>query len=85
MTVHTYRVTGSFPSRDRVVHFRKEVRGIKESDAIEKIYSEIGSTQRLKRQVIKISKIEIIPLDEPLRDPFIQNMRDDKDIRIFIQ
>ena len=85
MTVHTYRVIGSYPGRDGIVHFRKEVRGLKEQDSLEKIFSEIGSTQRLKRQQIKIDKIEIISPDEPLRNPFVQNLRDDENIRIFIQ
>lgn len=48
--------------------FVKDVRALKVEDAIEKVYSELGSRHKLKRAHIKIEKVtEINP--EEVKDP----------------
>jgi large subunit ribosomal protein LX len=44
---------------------------MKEEDAIEKIYSEIGSKHHVKRTSIKIVEVSEISVDE-VQDPILQ-------------
>ncbi len=61
--VKIFRISG-FYTRNRVKYlFRKDVRAIKEEDALEKVLSLITSTGLLRRQ-IKIEKIEVIKPEE---------------------
>ncbi len=61
--VKIFRISG-FYTRNRVKYlFRKDVRAIKEEDALEKVLSLITSTSLLRRQ-IKIEKIEVIKPEE---------------------
>lgn len=61
--VKIFRVSG-FYTRNRVKYlFRKDVRAIKEEDALEKVLTLITSTGLLRRQ-IKIEKIVVIKPEE---------------------
>lgn len=61
--VKIFRISG-FYTRARVKYlFRKDVRAIKEEDALEKVLSLITSTGLLRRQ-IKIEKIVVIKPEE---------------------
>jgi len=66
--VKIYRVEGKMLiSHDKYPtwqKFVKEVRALNERQAIEKIYSLLGSIHKLKRYHIKIEKIYEIPLEE---------------------
>ena len=66
--VKTYRVTGIIllsPDKLRKIQpFAIDVRAVKKEDAIEKIYSELGSKHKLKRSHIKIVNIYEIPPEE---------------------
>ncbi len=44
--------------------FRIYVRAVRERDAIEKVYSDLGSRHKLKRYHIKISTVKEVPLDQ---------------------
>ncbi|MBD3195267.1 MAG: 50S ribosomal protein L18a [Candidatus Lokiarchaeota archaeon] len=57
--IKIYRVTGVYWKNHRENLFRKEVRAMKEEDAIEKVLSQITSIGLLRRQ-ITIREIEII-------------------------
>jgi len=61
--VKIFRISG-FYTRNRIKYlFRKDVRAIKEEDALEKVLTLITSTGLLRRQ-IKIEKIEVIKPEE---------------------
>ncbi len=61
--VKIFRISG-FYTKNRVKYlFRKDVRAIKEEDALEKVLTLITSTSLLRRQ-IKIEKVEVIKPEE---------------------
>jgi len=66
--VKTFLVKGRMLiSHDRFPEWRKfeiYVRAVKEEDAIEKIYSELGSRHKLKRYHIRIDEVREVPLEE---------------------
>ncbi len=62
--VKVFRVTGEIRKPNYQTGFRKEVRAVKPEEAMEKIYTEIGSKHRAKRFQIKIIKVEEVALEE---------------------
>ncbi|MDH5437364.1 MAG: 50S ribosomal protein L18Ae [Candidatus Bathyarchaeota archaeon] len=62
--VKVFRVTGEIRKPNYQTGFRKEVRAVKPEDAVEKIYTEVGSKHRVKRFQIKIIKVEEVPPEE---------------------
>jgi large subunit ribosomal protein LX len=62
--VKVFRVTGEIRKPNYQTGFRKEVRAVKPEDAVEKIYTEVGSKHRTKRFQIKIIKVEEVPPEE---------------------
>jgi len=56
--VKTYKVTGYLKKGGRKITFVKELKAVKESDALEKIYSETGSRHKAKRFDIKVTEIK---------------------------
>ncbi len=62
--VKVFRVTGEIRKPNLQTAFRKEVRAVKREDAVEKIYTEIGSKHRAKRFQIKIINVEEVPSEE---------------------
>ena len=71
--VKIYRITGRILGKEEPMLFRKEYRALKREDAIEYLYSEMGSKHHVKRTLIKIDKIEEISEDE-VTDPILQNI-----------
>jgi len=59
-----FRVTGEIRKPNYQTSFRKEVRAVRPDDAVETIYTEIGSKHRVKRFQIKITKVEEVPPEE---------------------
>jgi len=68
MEVKVYRVRGIAlfsPDRIRVWQpFTIDVRAVKKEDAIEKVYSDLGSKHKLKRAHIKIIEVSEISPEE---------------------
>lgn len=62
--VKVFRVIGEIKKPNYQTGFRKEVRAIKLEDAVETVYTEIGSKHRAKRFQIKIINVEEVPLEE---------------------
>lgn len=62
--VKVFRVTGEIRKPNYQTGFRKEVRAVKPEDAVENIYTEVGSKHRAKRFQIKIIKVEEVPPEE---------------------
>ena len=56
--VKTFRITGEVKKPRTTIPFSLEMRATKEEDAIEKIYTDIGSRHKARRLEIKLTKIE---------------------------
>ncbi|MGP3667864.1 MAG: 50S ribosomal protein L18Ae [Candidatus Bathyarchaeota archaeon] len=69
--VKTFRVVCKAKVNFKVLFFSKEVRGLSLKEALEKVYSDIGSKNKLKRNEIKIVKVEEINPAEA-RNPLIR-------------
>ena len=62
--VKVYRVSGKINKPNLQTEFSKEIRAIKPEDAVEKVYTLIGSKHRVRRFQMSITKVEEIGLDE---------------------
>ena len=62
--VKVFRVSGKINKPNLQTEFSKEIRAIKPEDAVEKVYTLIGSKHRVRRYQMSISKVEEIGLDE---------------------
>lgn len=62
--VKIFRVSGQIAKPNLKTSFAKELRALKPEDAVEKVYTEIGSKHRAKRFEIKILTVEEISLDQ---------------------
>jgi len=62
--VKNFRVKGKMKLDFKLLPFTKEVRGLNEKEALEKVYSEVGSRNKLKRNRIKINSVEEISVEE---------------------
>ena len=62
--VKVYRVSGKISKPNLRTEFNKEIRAVKPEDAVEKVYTLIGSKHRVKRFQMSISKVEEIGVDE---------------------
>jgi len=64
MDTKVWRAVGKYKKNKRTFTFTKELIALKESHAIERIFSELGSRHRVKRRSIEISElVEIKPED----------------------
>ena len=61
--IKIFRIQGTYYKNHKKYLFRKEVRALKEKDALDKVYSQITSIGLLRRQ-IKIEEIKVISPDE---------------------
>ncbi|MCK4243632.1 50S ribosomal protein L18a [Candidatus Bathyarchaeota archaeon] len=61
--VKIFRIRGEIKKPDWKSSFRKDLRAVKQEDAIDKVYKELGSKHRVKRFQIKIISIEEITPD----------------------
>lgn len=71
--VKVFRVVGKITKPNYKTDFRKEIRALKPEEAVEKVYTEIGSKHRAKRVQIKVLKVEEIGLDD-VSDPTIRKL-----------
>jgi ribosomal protein L20A (L18A) len=60
--IKIYRIIGNYTKNHKKYLFRKEVRALREKDALEKVLTQITSIGILRRQ-IKIQEIKEINLD----------------------
>ena len=62
--VKTFRITGEVKKPRTTIPFSIEMRATKEQEAIEKIYTDMGSRHKARRLEIKLKKIEELKTDE---------------------
>jgi large subunit ribosomal protein LX len=58
--IKIFRVTGKITKPNWQTNFQKEIRALKQEEALDSVYKEIGSKHRAKRFQIKILKVEEI-------------------------
>ena len=68
-----FRVIGKITKPNYMTDFRKEIRALKPEEAVEKVYTEIGSKHRAKRVQIKVLKVEEISIEE-VTDPAVKKL-----------
>lgn len=68
-----FRVSGEIRKPNLETRFRKEVIALKPEQAVEKVYTELGSRHRVKRFHIKIGMVEEIPVQE-IENPLIRKL-----------
>ncbi|OED30113.1 50S ribosomal protein L18Ae [Methanosphaera sp. WGK6] len=73
MKTKIFRVKGKLLDVDKVKPFTRELKGIKEEDVQEKLYSEFGSKHRLNRDSIIFEDISEITADE-VTDPVVKDL-----------
>ena len=62
--VKTFRITGEVKKPRTTIPFSIEMRATKEQEAIEKIYTDMGSRHKARRLEIKLKKIEEVKIGE---------------------
>jgi len=62
--VKTFRITGEVKKPRTVIPFALELRATKEQEAIERVYTEMGSRHKARRLEIKLGKIEELKTSE---------------------
>jgi len=71
--IKIFRVTGKITKPNWQTNFRKEIRALRQEEAVERVYKEIGSKHRAKRFQIKILKIEELKPEE-ITDPAVKKL-----------
>jgi large subunit ribosomal protein LX len=71
--VKIFRVSGQIAKPNWKTSFEKEVRALKPEEAVETIYTDLGSRHRAKRFQIKIDTVEEIK-PEDIKDPVLRKM-----------
>jgi ribosomal protein L20A (L18A) len=56
--VRTFKIIGEIRKPTENIRFSKELRGLKQEEALERLYAELGSRHKAKRFEISITKIE---------------------------
>jgi len=62
--IKIFRVTGRITKPNWQTNFQKEIRALKQEEALDRVYKEIGSKHKAKRFQIKILKVEEIKPEE---------------------
>ena len=79
--VRNFRIKGIFRDHQNNIGFTRDVRAIKETDAVEKIILQLGSNHAIKRNHIKILEIQEISA-EKVRDPFVKEFATNQSISV---
>ena len=62
--IKIFRVTGKITKPNWQTSFQKEIRALRQEEALDRVYKEIGSKHKAKRFQIKILKVEEIKPEE---------------------
>jgi len=72
-SVKIFRISGSYKQRRETTLFSKEILALSEENAKDKLFSQIGSKNRIKRGQIKIKSINSVPFAD-VTDPLIEKI-----------
>lgn len=73
ISVKIFRISGFFRKRRQTTPFSKEFCALTEEQAKDKLFTEFGSRNRLKRRKIQITSIFKISPEE-ITDPFVRKL-----------
>jgi len=59
--VKKFRITGDLRKRGENLHFKKEIRALKKEDALQGLYSDMGSRHKARKFEIIIKTVEEVP------------------------
>ena len=82
MQAKIFRIIGTYKSKRGSVEFSKEFRALREEDALEHLYMDLGSKHRLKRASISVVKIETIESMEEVKNPVILRLTLEDDVSL---
>jgi len=71
--IKIFRVKGEITKPNWKTNFQKEIRALKQEEALDRVYKELGSKHRAKRFQIKILMVEEIKPEEA-RDPTVKKL-----------
>jgi len=71
--IKIFRVSGEITKPNWRTSFQKEIRALKQEEAVDLVYKDIGSKHRAKRFQIKILKVEEISPEEAT-DPTVKKL-----------
>lgn len=75
-----YRITGSFMMGETYQEFTKEIIGKGKIEALERLYSDLGSKHKVKRRNIKLKKMTEIKIDK-VENPLVKYQAGAKDAK----
>jgi len=82
LQAHIFRISGTYRSKRGHIEFSKEFRALREEDAIERLYAELGSKHRIKRTAINLKKIERIESLADVKNALILRLSMETDITL---
>jgi len=71
--IKIFRVTGRIVKPNWQTSFQKEIRALRQEEALDRVFKEIGSKHKAKRFQIKILKVEEIKPEE-VTDPTVKKL-----------
>lgn len=83
-SVKTYHIRGEFKKRKDKIPFGKYVRALNVEDALEIVYSIIGSKHRVKRNMIFVDSKDIKEITNPdeIKDVVVKTFASEDDLAI---
>ena len=79
--IHNYRIKGMFRDHQINFVFTREVRAVKEQDAVEKVFLHLGSNHAIRRTHIKILEVQEISADK-VKDPFVKEFATNQTVSV---
>jgi large subunit ribosomal protein LX len=83
-SVKTFHIRGEFKKRKDKIPFGKYVRALNVEDALEKVYSIVGSKHRVKRNMIYINAKDIKEITKPeeIKDVIVKTFATEDDLAL---
>ena len=83
-SVKTFHIRGEFRKRKEKIPFGKYVRALNVDDALEMVYSIVGSKHRVKRNLIYIDPkdIKVITDPEEIKDVIVKTFATEDDLAL---
>lgn len=72
--IRVYLVKGHYRQNGKKIPFSKEVRALKQEDALEHVYADIGSRHRIKRNLFLIEDISTITSPDQIKSVMIRQL-----------
>lgn len=86
-SVKTYYIRGTYKKGKKNIGFGKYIRGTSVEDALEELYSILGSKHRVKRNLVNVKpeNIREITNVEEIRDPVVKAFADEENLKLPIK